>query len=197
MTSVVSVGDLQTERARATRAAWMEVFDVGRPPAPHPAPIVPARPPRPDDHLTGPFGAVLLGALAAGWLASAFYSRGTKMAATGKPGRLTEVVSLRCWRFPNQRAALTWERPDGGEWGAGDGWAWEVGQRPVAYGVEQTKVWMIKGITPVRTEDKPPADKGACQVCAALISLNKNGTLRVHGPKTDRCVGGKRPPLAA
>jgi hypothetical protein len=132
----------------------------------------------------------------AGWGVIAIYSAGTKMAATGKPGRLVEVVSVRCWRFPGQRAVLTWERPDGGEWSADGGWVWEIGQLPVNYGVEQAKNWITKGVPPVRIEEKPAPDKGACQVCGDMITLNKNGTLRVHGPKTDRCRGGRQLPIA-
>lgn len=196
MTDLVSVGDLTTAPAMARRAGWMERFDVGLPPAPHPAPLVPGRPITTGDSCPGAVPSLVLAADRAGWRVLVIYSRGTVMHATGKPGALAEVVSVRCWRFPGQRAVLTWERPDRGDWSAGDGWVWQVGQPPVNYGVEQAKSWVGKGVVPVRVSDRSPADKGACQECGNLISLNKDGTLRVHGPKDARCHGGKRLPVA-
>lgn len=196
MTDLVSVGDLQAPSAMARRAGWMERFDVGLPPAPHPAPLVPGRPITTQDPCPGPVPSLILRAVAAGWLVRVIYSRGTIMHATGKPGRLAECVSVRCWRFPGQRAVLTWERPDGGSWNADGGWVWQAGQLPIDYGVEQAKNWVTRDVVPVRVSDRPPAGKGACQECGNLISLNKDGTLRVHGPKDARCPGGRRVGLA-
>jgi hypothetical protein len=195
--NVVSVGDLVTDAARATRAAWMRRLDVGDRPAPHPAPVVPGRPITPDDGCPGSVPGLVLRAVDAGWHVQVIYAAGTTMHANSKPGRLVESVSVRCWRFPNERAVLLWHRPvPGGSWGAVSGWVWAAGHLPVDYGVQQATDWVTKGITPVRTADQPAADKGACRVCAGLFKINKNGTLGVHGPKTERCLGGKHPPLA-
>lgn len=209
MTSVVSVGDLTTEGARAKRAAWMRHYDVGRPPAPHPLPVIVATPvsldrtgeelePAPQvAHqaigLAGP-------AAANGWFIEIFHSRGTVLHATGKPGRLVDVTAVRAYRFPVQHAAATWYRPvtrkgPSKDWEAGDGWLWRDGL-PRSVGVGAVKDVLLGASIEQATAPKPPTAKGACQVCAALVGINKDGTLRVHGPKDDRCSGSRRPPLA-
>lgn len=188
MTDVVSVGELTSATARTRRADWMTLFDVGQPPRRHPAPVLSVQPfdptlyPAPDAALT------LAGwAEANDWSVSLTYARGTIQDARGRPGRVVDSLAVRMWRFPDQRAVATYE--DGR---ASGGWLWRTGQLPRDVGVAAVKL-ALDG-----TEPAPKAEqvKGACQVCVALVALNKDGTLRVHGPKDDRCHGGRRIPLA-
>lgn len=193
MTDVVSVGDLITAPARAKRAAWMERRDVGAPPAPHPAPLVPARPVGLDTPCPPAALAACRAAEAAGWSVSLVYARGTVMHADGSAGRLVESVSLRAWRFPGERAVALWYRPDGcppGSWSAESGWLWVDGQLPRSVGVGAVKDALADRTAPA------PTVKGACVACGALVAITKAGALRVHGPKSARCIGGGQRPLA-
>lgn len=203
MTDVVSVGDLYTPTARARRAAWMRRFDVGTPPAPHPPPIIRATPVplvlTEDNPVTpvAPQALALAGPAAAnGWFVEIFYSRGTVLLAGGKRGRLADVTSIRAFRFPGQHAAVTWGRVVDNnkerDWEAGDGWLWKDNARPRSVGVAAVKDVMGGADLDdlVRLDlAKPAPNRGACSVCGQLTSVNKNGTLRVHGPRDSRCAG--------
>lgn len=189
MTDVVSVGDLTTEPARRRRASWMRQLDVGQPPVPHPTPVLgadlfdPTLYPAPDAALT------LAGwAGSNGWHGVLTYARGTTLTGKGRPGRVVDSLAMRCWRFPGQRAVAIYE--DGR---AAGGWLWRAGQIPRDVGVAALKM-ALDGTEPTE-RPKLEAVKGACEACAALVAINKDGTLRVHGPKDSRCAG--RRPIAA
>lgn len=173
------------------RADWMRVYDGGQPPVARPAPTLgcvewdPTLYPAPDAALSLAGAAEL-----AGWSVTVTYARGTALS-----GRLVHSVAVRCWRFPDERAVVTYV--DGK---SDTGWLWTVGEIPRSVGVAAVKAAMGSA-DPIDldalTVAKPSAEKGACQVCSTLVGINKDGTLRVHGPKDDRCHGGRRVPLAA
>lgn len=188
MTDVVSVGELTSATARTRRADWMTLFDVGQAPRRHPVPVLGAQPFDPTLYPAPDAALALAGwAEANGWAVTMTYARGTTQDGRGRPGRVVDSLAVRMWRFPDQRAVATYE--DGR---ASGGWLWRTGELPRDVGVAAVKL-ALDG-----TEPAPKAEqiKGACQVCAALVALNKDGTLRVHGPKDDRCHGGRRIPLA-
>lgn len=184
MSDVVSVGQLTTPTAMARRASWMRRFDVGQPPAPRPAPVLaadlfdPTLYPAPDATMT------LAGwAESNGWHVIMTYARGTSMSAKGAPGRVVDSLAIRCWRFPGQRAVAVYEDGE-----AAGGWLWEAGQIPRNAGVAALKL-ALDG-----TEPRPKVEsvKGACETCSNLVAINRDGTLRVHGPRDGRCAG-RRP----
>lgn len=37
------------------------------------------------------------------------------------------------------------------------------------------------------------ADRTTCSVCGTEVGLNKDGSLKTHGPTSDRCAGGRQP----
>lgn len=180
----------------------MHRFDHGQPPTPHPSPIVTARPiavgqKGPAPYPVAPPALALVGPAAlAGWHVELRYSRGTALLAAGKPGRPVEVVSVCGYRFPGERAAVTWERYSQVKgWEAGGGWLWSLGQRPRSVGVATAKAAM-GGADVIEPTERTEPTRGACQVCGILTTLNKDGTVRVHGPRDDRCHGGRRVPSA-
>lgn len=188
MTDVVSVGDLTGTVARTRRADWMTRFDVGQPPPRHPAPVVPARLAVAGE-VPASAAALADAAVKTGWSASVVYAAGTAMDARGRPAGLVESVSVRCWRRGGQRAVACWLRPlPAGNWRADSGWVWRTGQIPRKVGVDATSR---------HVSDRPPAApraeqiKGACESCGQPVAINKDGTLRVHGPRDGRC-GGRR-----
>jgi hypothetical protein len=188
VSDVVSVGDLVTPAAMARRASWMSRFDVNDPPAPHPAPVVGAEPFDPTLY-PAPDAAMSLAGWAQlnDWCVTMTYARGTSIDARGRPNRVVDSLAVRMWRFPDQRAVATYMdgRADGG-------WMWLVGQIPRDVGVAALKL-ALDGTEPI-ARPKLESVKGACEACGNLVVINKDGTLRVHGPRDARCAGRK--PLA-
>lgn len=90
-------------------------------PAPHPAPIVPARAATPEEMSSAARTAGTMRELALRnrWHANVTYARGTTQAANGKPGREAESLALRM-RYPGKPpgkvgAVAVWlDRPTGG-----------------------------------------------------------------------------------
>lgn len=205
MTNVVSVGDLTTESARRRRTDWMRRYDVGEAPAPIERPAVVAYPvPLTGDrpHPIPPVALDLIGPAAAqGWHVELFYSQGQRLGAKGKSLGPGHMISVRAYRFPADRCVLTYVSTQGKDWSAGDGWLFGIGQRPRKVGVAAAKLALTGSAPPEDltaaelTRPKLEAVKGACETCAALVTINKDGTLRVHGPKDSRCAG--RRPIAA
>lgn len=146
---------------------------------PHPAPEVPCVTLDPAGIARyAPSPAILLAGYAnqAGWAWSVTYARGTK-----HTGNVVDSIAVRMWRFPDQRAVALWE--DGR---AAGGWSWTVGALPVDVGVD-----VVKRLVADRPERAPrePAAKRWCMNCATEVSVRKDGALRVHGPKDNRCTG--------
>lgn len=200
--TVVSVGDLNTPTARRRRAEWMLRFDVGQPPAPIGRPMVTATQVTPGTDLTDflpPPAVDLLGpAVALGWFVQLFYSKGPRLGANGKALGIGECVSVRAYRFPAEWCVITYERAASQiDWSAGNGWLWDGDCRPRKVGVAIAKSALTgKAVEPDDlTAVELRVEKGACVACGKLTSLNKDGTVRVHGPKDDRCHGSRRVPV--
>lgn len=176
MTSVISASVDRDARRRWTATH----LDQEIPPAPHPAPEVTARPARADDPVPGAVADLAAAAERAGWDVLVTYARGTRMYADGSPGSVIDSVAVRMWRFPIERAVAVYENGS-----ADTGWHWRVGELPRSIGVDAVKRVVTDRPPKVKTETA----KRWCMHCAKDVAVNANGSLRVHGPKDNRCVG--------
>lgn len=183
--TVVSIGPAD----RAAAARWMQRFDIGDPLIPHPVPEVPARLALPGE---APPVATTLAEQArrGGWSASVVYARGTAMDARGRAGVLIDSISVRCWRFPGQRAVALWySRAGKCAWGAEAGWLWTMPGPPVPVGVAMVKAEIA--LTAPAAPVVPASTRRVCLTCAKSVTVNADNTLRAHGPKAARCPGEK------
>jgi hypothetical protein len=98
-------------------------------PAPHPAPLVPARGAMPHEITRAPRTVAAMRSLGwkCGWRANVTYAHGTSITAMGKPGRLLESLALRM-RYPAERyylgAVAVWETNTKGGWTLDGSWFW-------------------------------------------------------------------------
>lgn len=178
------------------RTAWMRRLDAPDPPVPLSAPEVGARLALPGDPVPPAVVELEHGAKALGWHVLVVYSRGTVMGAKGQALRVADAVSVRMWRFPGERAVALWV---GGK--ADGGWFWN-GPLTVAImagnpGVAAVKAHVLgkdeggevrETMLATYARGKSESDKALCK-CGKLVTINKDGSLRQHGPKGARCEG--------
>lgn len=95
-------------------------------PAPHPAPIVGARPAAAHEIAQAPRTVAAMRSLAwkCGWRANVTYAHGTTMMANGKPGRLVESLALRLRYDDTIGAVAVWETNTKGGWTLDCAWFW-------------------------------------------------------------------------
>lgn len=169
------------------RTDWMRRLDAPDAPVPVPAPEVGARLALPGDPVPAPAVELEHKAKALGWHVLVVYSRGAVLGAKGEVLRVADAVSVRMWRFPDERAVALWV--DGS---ANGGWFWTgaltVQIRANGQGVGAVKAY-VTGKSDQAKAPSEPAEKRPCPTCEREVSWTQAGRPRVHGPKDARCEG--------